>query len=42
MSQREKGPGMHGMTHGAQAIGTLRAAHLSHRWNEAVEVARAA
>ena len=42
VSQREKGPGMHWTTPGAQAIGTLRAAHLSNRWDEVVAVARAA
>jgi len=42
VSQREKGPGMPWTTPGAQAIATLRAAHLSNRWDEAVEVARAA
>jgi hypothetical protein len=42
VSQREKGPGMHWTTPGAQAIATLRAAHLSNRWDEAIEVARAA
>lgn len=42
VSQREKGPGMHWTTPGAQAIATLRAAHLSNRWQEAVEVARVA
>ena len=42
VSQREKGPGMHWTTSGAQAIGTLRAAHLSKRWKEATEVACAA
>lgn len=42
VSQREKGPGMHWTTPGAQAIGTLRATHLSHRWHEAVEAACAA
>ena len=34
VSQREKGPGMHWTTPGAQAIASLRAAHLSHRWDE--------
>lgn len=42
VSQREKGPGMHWTTPGAQSIATLRAAHLSNRWHEAVTVARAA
>jgi hypothetical protein len=42
VSQREKGPGMHWTTPGAQAIATLRAAHLSTRWDEAIKVARAA
>ncbi len=42
VSQREKGPGMHWTTPGAQAIATLRAAHLSNRWDEAIAVARAA
>lgn len=33
---------MHWTTPGAQAIGPLRAAHLSNRWEDAVAVARAA
>lgn len=42
VSQREKGPGMHWTTPGAQAIATLRAAHLSHRWDEVLAAAKAA
>ncbi len=42
VSQREKGPGMHWTTPGAQETAALRAARLSNRWEEAVEVARAA
>lgn len=42
VSQREKGPGMHWTTPGAQAIATLRAAHLSNRWEEVLNAAKAA
>lgn len=42
VSQREKGPGMHWSTPGAQAIATLRAAHLSNRWDEVLAAANAA
>jgi len=42
VSQREKGPGMHWTTPGAQAIATLRAAHLSHHWEEVLAAAKAA
>lgn len=42
VSQREKGPGMHWTTPGAQAIATLRAAHLTNRWDEVVEAAKLA
>lgn len=42
ISQREKGTGMHWTPLSAQAIATLRAAHLSTRWDEVIEVARAA
>jgi hypothetical protein len=41
VSQREKGPGMHWTVPGAQAIGTLRAAYLSDRWEEVEAVAAA-
>ena len=34
VGQRIKGPGMHWIVPGAQAIGTLRAAYLSDRWEE--------
>ncbi|MBI3966469.1 MAG: ISKra4 family transposase [Chloroflexi bacterium] len=40
--QRSKGPGMHWTVAGAQAIATLRAAHLSHRWDEVEAIAAAA
>lgn len=39
VSQREKGPGLRWTTRGAQAIATLRAAHLTNRWDEVVKVA---
>jgi hypothetical protein len=42
VSQREKGPGMHWTTPGAQAIASLRAAHLSNRWDEVLAAAKAA
>lgn len=42
VAQREKGPGMHWTTPGAQAIATLRAAHLSNRWDEVLDAAKAA
>ena len=41
VSQREKGPGMHWTTPGAQAIATLRAAHLINHWDEVVNAAKA-
>lgn len=41
VSQRAKGPGMHWTVAGAQAIATLRAAYLSHRWDEVAAVAAA-
>lgn len=41
IGQRIKGPGMHGTTAGTQAIATLRATYLSHRWDE-VEASAAA
>jgi hypothetical protein len=42
VGQRAKGPGMHWTVAGAQAIATLRAAYLSHRWHEVLDLARAA
>jgi hypothetical protein len=39
---RAKGPGMHGTVDGAQAISTLRAAYLSHRWDEVEQIAQVA
>src|SRR5262249_18640013 len=42
VGQREKGPGMQWTTPGAQAIATLRAAHLTGRWEEVLEAAKAA
>jgi hypothetical protein len=42
VGQRQKGPGMHWTVAGAQAIGSLRAAALSHRWDEVVALACAA
>lgn len=39
VGQRAKGPGMHWTVAGAQAIGTLRAAYLSHRWVEVEQIA---
>ena len=39
VSQREKGAGMHWTVPGAQAIATLRAAHLCDRWQEVVDLA---
>jgi hypothetical protein len=39
VSQREKAAGMHWTVPGAQAIATLRAAHLSDRWQEVVDLA---
>jgi hypothetical protein len=42
VGQRAKGPGMHGTVDGAQAISTLRAAYLSHRWEEVERIAQAA
>ena len=42
VGQRAKGPGMHWTVAGAQAIGTLRAAYLSRRWDEVEQIARAA
>jgi hypothetical protein len=41
VSQREKGAGMHWTVPGAQAIATLRAAHLTHRWGEVIDAAKA-
>lgn len=41
VSQREKGAGMHWTVPGAQAIATLRAAHLPNRWEEVVDAAKA-
>jgi hypothetical protein len=42
VGQRAKGPGMHWTVQGAQAIGTLRAAYLSDRWEEVEALAMAA
>ncbi len=42
VSQREKGAGMHWTVPGAQAIATLRAAHLTNRWDEVLAAAKAA
>jgi hypothetical protein len=42
VAQREKGPGMHWTTPGAEAIATLRAAHLTDRWDEVLNVAKTA
>src|SRR5207248_8597600 len=42
VGQRAKGPGMHWTVPGAQAIGTLRAAYLSDRWEEVETLAAAA
>jgi hypothetical protein len=42
VGQRAKGPGMHWTVPGAQAIGTLRAAYLSDRWEEVDTLAAAA
>lgn len=42
ITQREKGPGMHWTTPGAQAIATLRAAHLVNCWDEVLHVAKVA
>lgn len=42
VSQREKGPGMHWTVPGAQAIATLRAAHLCDQWHEVIDLACAA
>jgi hypothetical protein len=39
VGQRAKGAGMHWTVAGAQAIATLRAAYLSHRWPDVVAVA---
>jgi hypothetical protein len=41
VSQREKGARMHWTVPGAQAIATLRAAHLTHRRNEVMDAAKA-
>jgi hypothetical protein len=41
VGQRAKGPGMHWTVPGAQAIGTLRAAYLSARWDEVEQLAAA-
>lgn len=41
VSQREKGTGMHWTVPGAQAIATLRAAHLTDRWGEVLDAAKA-
>jgi hypothetical protein len=42
VTQRAKGPGMHWTTPGAQAIATLRAAHLTNRWTEVLTAAKVA
>ena len=42
VSQREKGAGMHWTISGAQAIATLRATHLTHRWDDVLQAAKAA
>jgi hypothetical protein len=42
VGQRAKGPGMHWTVPGAQAIGTLRAAYLSDRWEEVEALAAVA
>ena len=42
VSQREKGAGMHWTVPGAQAIATLRAAHLCDQWQEVIDLACAA
>jgi hypothetical protein len=42
VGQRAKGPGLHWTLSGAQAIGTLRAAYLSDRWEEVEALAVAA
>ena len=42
VSQREKGAGMQWTVSGAQAIATLRAAHLCDQWQEVIDLACAA
>lgn len=42
VSQREKGTGMQWTIPGAQAIATLRAAHLTNRWEEVIDAAKVA
>ena len=42
VGQRARGPGMHWTVPGAQAIGTLRAAYLSDRWEEVEALAAVA